>query len=187
MHAASVHPEPGSNSRKICINTTHTGCTYLFPSLFCSYLLVRVSSSKEFRDSYFSHLHCFVLISVVQFSRIYAASLPRPGVSLDPSGPFPCDLYILPLPPPFVKSFSKVFSTFFALSKLRFHSSLPPFRDSFIRLPHPLPFVNPFFKSFFLFSRKDPKGQLRAELIGRIWKNIAGTLRQYYSKTGRNL
>ena len=83
MHAASVHPEPGSNSRKICINTTHTGCTYLFPSLFCSYLLVRVSSSKEFRDSYFSHLHCFVLISVVQFSRIYAASLLRPD---KPSG-----------------------------------------------------------------------------------------------------
>ena len=83
MHAASVHPEPGSNSRKICINTTTRVVPIFFPSLFCSYLLVRVSSSKEFRDSYFSHLHCFVLISVVQFSRIYAASLLRPG---KPSG-----------------------------------------------------------------------------------------------------
>ena len=187
MHAASVHPEPGSNSRKICINTTHTGCTYLFPSLFCSYLLVRVSSSKEFRDSYFRTYIALYLSLLFNFQGSMPPHFSVPAYLSIPPTRFRATFIYYHFSFRLSRAFQKFFQLFSSSPNSLPRLATPFFRDSFIRLPHPLYFVNPFFKSFFLFSRKDPKGQLRAKLIGRIWKNIAGALRQYYSKTGRNL
>ena len=87
MHAASVHPEPGSNSLKNCIQQARS------PSLIQSFFRAIVLASFTFLSSqcvltrFLTHLYtsrslsrsrfCFVFFrnSVVQFSRIHA----RPG------------------------------------------------------------------------------------------------------------
>ena len=153
MHAASVHPEPGSNSRKICINTTYTAVPIFFRA--CSALIYSLEFllQKNFEIRIFAlTLLCTYLCCSIFKDQCRLTFPSRQAFRL--TAPFPCDLYILPLPLPFVKPFSKVFSTFFALSKLASIARYPVFRDSFIRLPHPLHFVNPFFESFLRFFQK---------------------------------
>ena len=61
MHAASVNPEPGSNSLKNCILST-LKCPKSFLELICSfYFCLSSILFKELRDSSFAHFLCFVL------------------------------------------------------------------------------------------------------------------------------
>ena len=101
MHAASVHPEPGSNSLK-------NG--YIFaPSRKRLHTFLRVAYSSfsyffEFLNVFLNEIpsHFSVLwISVVQFSKTKL-----------PPRLFRRDFYILPRSYPFVKSFSKTFLSF---------------------------------------------------------------------------
>ena len=126
MHAASVHPEPGSNSRKICINTIHRIVPIFFPSLFCSYLLVRVSSSKEFRDSYFRTYIALYLSLLFNFQ----GSMPS-HFSVPPSLPAHRSVSVRPLyittSASVCQALFKSFFNFFRALQTRFHGSLPRF------------------------------------------------------------
>ena len=67
MHAASVHPEPGSNSRKICIKTS-TRTIQSFSELDCSFTFCLSSILFKNCEICFTHgfdfsKPCFVLIS----------------------------------------------------------------------------------------------------------------------------
>ena len=84
MHAASVHPEPGSNSRINCIKITPYECLNLFElSSSFFYFFVWVVFSLEFLTSFFrTILHLFyqvrfvlLLSLVVQFSMTDFAAL----------------------------------------------------------------------------------------------------------------
>ena len=79
MHAASVHPEPGSNSRKNSIldalgHLTSSRAIYLSFTFCLSSIL-----NKLWRDQYFSHLQCFVLISCCSIfnDQFLSSRLPR--------------------------------------------------------------------------------------------------------------
>ena len=68
MHAASVNPEPGSNSLKNYISSP-SGLKTFFRALICSFYLCLSSILKKLRDSSFTHLHMLCTSSlVVQFS-----------------------------------------------------------------------------------------------------------------------
>ena len=132
MHAASVHPEPGSNSLIFCIAwalALTTSVCSLNLSVLLSYFS-SIFSSKEFRS-----LFCLgspkLVVFVVQFSRI---PQPLSGTA--------CLLYhSLPLP---VNTFFIFFLVFCKKSILhiqKWHSNTPPSIDRFQKhsLPHPLP------------------------------------------------
>ena len=83
MHAASVHPEPGSNSRIIVFNRPSMDRSNLYSSflllafLFLKFTLVEFCTLQRiFRDSYFRTYICFVLLSVIQLSRTNFFTLP---------------------------------------------------------------------------------------------------------------
>ena len=99
MHAASVHPEPGSNSLKIVYQA---GCPALIQSLrvilLLNYLKELFLKFKRIFGVFFVH---FV---VVQFSM---------SDSLSVELPLRDSLLILPHLHPFVKGFLKLFSKFF--------------------------------------------------------------------------
>ena len=62
MHAASVHPEPGSNSRKNFISDTRR-CLTSSRAIYLSFTFCLSSIlNKLWRDQYL-HLQCFVLLS----------------------------------------------------------------------------------------------------------------------------
>ena len=144
MHAASVYPEPGSNSLKNYISTPY-GVNTFFQSFsdFKILLLCLVCVFFwNFRDlSHDTSLHrslCFISRLVVQFSMTYAAQL------------LPSDLVIIPHTLPFVNTFLKSFSHFFlarssslARYLLRFSCAAP------LVYHFPLLFVKLFF-AFFL-------------------------------------
>ena len=82
MHAASVNPEPGSNSLKNCISTEEISSSgqHLFQSYFvlASFLLFRVF--KVFFNEIFTQScvrSCFKILLVVQFSKIVRRSEKR--------------------------------------------------------------------------------------------------------------
>ena len=129
MHAASVHPEPGSNSLKF-VYYPLLRLTSL-PERFGS-LLVRVSlNSKEFSESsFFVYQKRFVLL--FNFQRALRC--------------LPDSLYIISPCLSFVKRFFKVFSTFF--SRTRSPSDSPPIIhllhslvNSFLYLFYNLPYI----------------------------------------------
>ena len=117
MHAASVNPEPGSNSLKNCISTEEISSSgqHLFQSYFvlASFLLFRVF--KVFFNEIFTQScvrSCFKILLVVQFSKIVRRSEKK--VPLSKSARL---LYITfpPLSTPFLKVFwvfSKIFFSF---------------------------------------------------------------------------
>ena len=107
MHAASVNPEPGSNSLKNCISTEEISSSgqHLFQSYFvlASFLLFRVF--KVFFNEIFTQScvrSCFKILLVVQFSKIVRRSEKK--VPLSKSARL---LYITfpPLSTPFPKFF----------------------------------------------------------------------------------
>ena len=68
MHAASVNPEPGSNSLKNYISSP-SGLKTFFRAIICSFYFCLSSILKKLRDSSFTHLHMLCTSSlVVQFS-----------------------------------------------------------------------------------------------------------------------
>ena len=123
MHAASVHPEPGSNSRANCIQTAFAvkivcrACLALFTCLSMSPSRDRIEISfKEIRDSFALAFACTLIscCSIVNDPSAEAAFLIR-RVSRD--------LIIIPHPRAlvnrFFKTFLKVFSTAFLDSPSR--------------------------------------------------------------------
>ena len=103
MHAASVHPEPGSNSRSIVLKSLPKKCSnlssfFLASFTFClSSILLRISNEISFALYFFR----FVLLQslVVQFSMTAL--------------PFLCDsLTIISHLFPFVKHFLQIFLKF---------------------------------------------------------------------------
>ena len=86
MHAASVHPEPGSNSRKNFISDTRR-CLTSSRAIYLSFTFCLSSIlNKLWRDQYL-HLQCFVLLSCCSIFNDRAALF---------SGQL--DYYITPLP-----------------------------------------------------------------------------------------
>ena len=119
MHAASVHPEPGSNSRKICIKTS-LGTIQSF-ELDCSLLFCLSSILFKNCEICFTHgldLSRPALYSslVVQFSMIVCHA-DRFFI------PILRSLDIISLSTPFVNTFFEIFSTF--LKKILFSRELP--------------------------------------------------------------
>ena len=134
MHAASVHPEPGSNSLKNCISTGLPRIdSLLFRVIFRSNYS-ELLNSKEFSES-FVHRCCSI------FNEPSAA-------------PFGDSLFILPQTGAFVNPFSKLFSKFFLRSLPR---QGPPLRGSSRILSRRAAFVKAVFQSFsslsILFTR----------------------------------
>ncbi len=102
MHAASVHPEPGSNSRNHCIKTSLAGWSNLLSSLALSFFYFCLSSiliQRIVRDPFRTYLYALYFSLVVQFSKISAASAR--------------DLVIISLPALLVNTFLKSFFNFF--------------------------------------------------------------------------
>ena len=129
MHAASVHPEPGSNSRANCIWTV-TGLNLVCRACLALYTLLSMSRirdrfeilfSKKFRDSFASSFCLY--FNLLLFNCQWSARIPPL---------FQCrvfrDLIIIPHLFPFVKrflkSFSKIFAVFFRFSSLPHLGSL---------------------------------------------------------------
>ena len=135
MHAASVHPEPGSNSLKIVYQAVLPALIQsLRVILLLDYLKELFLKFKRIFGVFFVH---FV---VVQFSM---------SDSLSVELPLRDSLFILPHLLPFVKGFLKLFSKFFAESVVRFpvRSGLHPlFPDSSAILSLSPLLVNPFFE-----------------------------------------
>ena len=78
MHAASVNPEPGSNSLKNYISSP-SGLKTFFRAIICSFYFCLSSILKKLRDSSFTHLHMLCTSSlVVQFSM---TNVPFPSFS----------------------------------------------------------------------------------------------------------
>ena len=133
MHAASVHPEPGSNSRKM-VYTTPCGDAILFFELDCSFTfclssilcgISEICSCTYFYASYFSHC-----CSIFNDRAVSHRSLSALADSL----------YIISQRFEFVNTFSKVFLKTF-LGSLS-HRALSALADSFIIIALCLFFVN---------------------------------------------
>ena len=144
MHAASVHPEPGSNSRKYCIKSP-CGVSILSSSFCSSFTFVWVVFSFRIDRDFSSHfLFALYLSLVVQFSMTGC----RPK--------FPSfwrlDYYITSfrLCQVLFQKFFQLFSGFF--QPLSVHSLEVSLADSFHILSLSSSFVNPFFETFFFLS-----------------------------------
>ena len=151
MHAASVHPEPGSNSRANCIWTV-TGLNLVCRACLALYTLLSMSRirdrfeilfSKKFRDSF--ALSFCLYFNLLLFNCQWSARIPP----LFQRRVFR-DLIIIPHLFPFVKRFLKSFSKIFAVF-FRFNSL--PHLGSLVVSLHIIAllflFVKRFFESFF--------------------------------------
>ena len=98
MHAASVNPEPGSNSRNHSILTSAKRIKSISSLTALSLLFLELYSLSELRDV-LSHLHALYSSLTVQFSK---TMLPL----------FRGDSIILPRPHPFVNTFFRIFLVF---------------------------------------------------------------------------
>ena len=143
MHAASVHPEPGSNSRMFVFNlayasSNHFEC-YLSFSYFC---LSCICSLRNFRVPFLHILYACTSLFVVQFSMT---------VSL----PFSRQLcyYITSL-----SICQYFFQSFFDFFQVFCDMFLPPQIGDLHIISHRLIFVNTFFEIFqkFFHSPKPP-------------------------------
>ena len=141
MHAASVHPEPGSNSRSVCINTR---CKQvLFPASRTNLFLLR-AFALSFLYSLLSivslRIFEFRISHILSFSMLCTSSLFYCSFVKDrcPLSATACILYhVLP---PLSRGFSKVFSTFFRAVRLLRGIPLPLFATAriFYHLSHDL-------------------------------------------------
>ena len=142
MHAASVNPEPGSNSRNHGILTPGEGRLKSISSLIAHLLFFRVVFSLSELSRCSSHiLHTFVCPLLHTYLLLF--NFQGPLVSTLSRG----DFLIIPHRLPFVKSFFQLFSKFFcgfvACSVWRSFYSLPFFPK----------FVNSFFAVFFFLVK----------------------------------
>ena len=106
MHAASVHPEPGSNSRKIYIISKDQASAITFSSysFLASFTLLSIYNSLT-RSSIFALRNALYFSLVVQFSMTVRYPLPRGQL----------DYYITSL-----SSCQYLFSKFFEISLKNF-------------------------------------------------------------------
>ena len=151
MHAASVNPEPGSNSLKNCISTEEISSSgqHLFQSYFvlASFLLFRVF--KVFFNEIFTQScvrSCFKILLVVQFSKIVRRSEKK-------GSPLEVSPIIIHHFSSLVNPFSEIFQIFLSIyeysakvhfcapasrrvktQELAFSLSFPPPRRSFTRI-----------------------------------------------------
>ena len=135
MHAASVHPEPGSNSRKNFISTafrhlTSSRAIYLSFTFCLSSIL-----NKLWRDQYL-HLQCFVLLSCCSIFNDRRHPLLRTAWLLYH--------IVSPLSIPFFKFLKNFFEVFQSPNSVI--SSPPLFRESLSIILLLLLFVKHFFK-----------------------------------------
>ena len=140
MHAASVHPEPGSNSLKIVYQAVLPALIQsLRVILLLDYLKELFLKFKRIFGVFFVH---FV---VVQFSM---------SDSLSVELPLRDSLFILPHLHPFVKGFLKLFSKFFFQS---FFVAAFPFARAYTRSPgqlrYSITFSSPCQPLFAIFRR----------------------------------
>ena len=148
MHAASVHPEPGSNSLWVVINRSLSRPLILFRSSY-SWVKKKLTSSIYIFEppcgSGDTHvvLLCFVLFSVVQFSMSVSLSCP-----LGDSFAMITHLF------PFVKRFFELFSSFFNFFALTSYSMLrvTTARSQLAYLTTFLSFCQLLFSFFFTFG-----------------------------------
>ena len=128
MHAASVHPEPGSNSLKNCISTGFPRIDPIFQSkIFRSNYFRASLNSKEFSES-FVHRCCSI------FNELSAApAVPRSVTA--------CLFYHSQ------RLLSTPFQNFFQVFSVTAPPKVPP-RDSSAILSRSRPFVNPLFHLF---------------------------------------
>ena len=115
MHAASVHPEPGSNSRKYCIFTPRGVNLYLRAFVALLLFVLSLFSLRIVRDST-SHFLCLLCtyLFVVQFS-MTVRSASRPRSRLRSRG----DSIIISHCLLFVNTFFQTFLKFFSAPPLR--------------------------------------------------------------------
>ena len=165
MHAASVHPEPGSNSRSVCINTR---CKQvLFPASRTNLFLLR-AFALSFLYSLLSivslRIFEFRISHILSFSMLCTSSLFYCSFVKDRCPPLGDSLYIIPRPSAFVKGFFKSFFDFFQAVRLlrgirsrssrqlvysiTFHMICQAF---FARNNHQMQYVN--FRTFFVIFR----------------------------------
>ena len=110
MHAASVNPEPGSNSRNHGILTPGEGRLKSISSLIAHLLFFRVVFSLSELSRCSSHiLHTFVCPLLHTYLLLF--NFQGPLVSTLSRG----DFLIIPHRLPFVKSFFQLFSKFFCI------------------------------------------------------------------------
>ena len=149
MHAASVHPEPGSNSRKICIKSLSAFQSFraIYSSLSFTFVWV-VFSLRNSRVS-LSHILCFILYSLL-------FNFQWPFASLSSSFLSTAALLLYHMTYPLSIPFFNLFCRFFRAcpKSLSCFSLSPLFRSDPVILPHYLLLVNPFFKSFLSFFQK---------------------------------
>ena len=145
MHAASVHPEPGSNSLKNCISiSVSTECYQLIRVILFAQLLVRASvdlflsplNSKEFSESLvlcFLSLYTWLLFNF-QWALWFACCLSAAYL-----------LYHIRLP------LSRGFSNFFQVFLRFLFGSARSLVDSLYSISHQVNFVKSFLKLFWVF------------------------------------
>ena len=111
MHAASVHPEPGSNSRTNCISTPLGVETFISPSALALTLLFRVWSMlvKASTCFFLGIFEKFALALLVLISPVVQLSMINVRATLLRS------LNSIPHQNHFVNRFSKSFFNFFQL------------------------------------------------------------------------
>ena len=171
MHAASVHPEPGSNSRmfvsKISQRRSQISIRAWLLFTFClSSISLRIVEFRSHTIHESLHVQCLYFPLVVQFSM--TDFRPRSLRSL----------IIISQPDPFVKGFFKLFWNFFKLFFQPLLNSRSR-RDSPIILHHS-PFVNrflknslknfqkTFFKIFWLFFKNLLTNQNICDIIHKL-------------------
>ena len=145
MHAASVHPEPGSNSQTNCISSA-VAVRFLSELFILAFFTFLELCSLWFWQILYSHLlFCFVLLlSVVQLSSFNPLSLREPVYYIT---------FIRACQEVFQKFFRFFSTSFLALSCDIFFSVALATTRTFYHTPSPLstPFLK-FFKKFFLLS-----------------------------------
>ena len=137
MHAASVHPEPGSNSRNHCIKTSGLPddpiCFRVL--LLASFTFVWVVFSSVRISEIRFKLFCFVLLSCCSIFKDHFRHR------------FCGSSNIIPLSNAFVKPFLKSFFNFFQVFSFAFAVTVL-LADSLNIIPLLFPFVNTFFQFF---------------------------------------
>ena len=139
MHAASVHPEPGSNSRSVCINTR---CKQvLFPASRTNLFLLR-AFALSFLYSLLSivslRIFEFRISHILSFSMLCTSSLFLLFICQGSLPPLGDSLYIVPRSSAFVKGFFKSFFDFFSCRPTSSWYPAPALRDSsYILSPFP--------------------------------------------------
>ena len=140
MHAASVHPEPGSNSRIFCINSLLSKCNYHSSFLLASFTFCL--SSILFQNLTRSLSHYTLTRILYKFALYFLQSL---VVQFSMTDSLFLKVYSFVIISHPLHVCQVLFLTFFKL----FSGFLPHRVCDLVILPHSFPFVNTFFEKSF--------------------------------------